>query len=121
MDERCFRTSLTCRFKQIKRADSVSIEVIERNIGGSIMRWLSGSVDYSSWFQLPEKFKYPLSIADIQFVVREIMESIDKPLLAPSRIPLWAEKNCPLVAIDAMNFEAKIMEKCDDFGTDEPR
>jgi hypothetical protein len=76
-------------------------------------------MDNGIGLQCFNKPKHSLSVADIDFVVHEIRNGTDQPLLIPSCVPLRTKKFRALVVIHPMQAAAPLTKEQGDFGADE--
>jgi len=106
-------------FKQVKRANCIGIEIVERNGRRAIVRRLGGGVDDGIGLELVEKVNYALTVADVELVMDETWEVTLEAFLVPTGIALWTEEGGALVVIQPMDIPAQGGEMDANFGADE--
>ena len=84
------------------------------------MGWLSSRMHDEIRTKLREETINTGPVADVQLVVAKARDKIAQAPLVPSGIPGRAEKDSPLVIVDAMNAIAQLPKKQAHFGADQP-
>jgi len=104
-------------FQQVEGTDRVHVEVVERPGGSQIMAELGSRMDNK---RRPKRFQeqvYATPVADIEFVVVEILVCGLEPALIPAGIAPGTEEIRAHVIINAMDFPVQFTKVINHFRT----
>ena len=104
-DKGSFRAMTAASFEKIQSAYSVSLEIVEGDVGSAVMGRLGSSMKDecgSNFFD--ERFD-AITGADIEFVMTKVWNAFLETLLVPASVTLRAEEDRALVVIYAMNLK----------------
>jgi hypothetical protein len=119
MHEGRFRAGLARRFEQVQRADSVRVEIVERDRRGPVMRRLRCGVHDQRRPDLPDEGEDSRPVAHVELMVNEARDQPRQARLVPACIPLRPEKRRALVVVQAVDGESLFMKKEADFRADQ--
>lgn len=120
VDKRRFRTGAASGFEQIQGPDGVGVEIVKRNRGRAIVRWLGSGMDNRIWLNFGHEVQNALPVADVEIVMRVVGDVRSEAVQRPTGIAFRSEKDRPLVVVDAEDAEAVSREVQANFRADQP-
>lgn len=120
VDKRRFRACAPSRLKQIQGPDGVGVEIVKRNRGSAIMRWLGRGMNNRIWLNFGHEVQNALPVADVEIVMRVVGDVRSEAVQRPTGIAFRSEKDRPLVVVDTENAEAVSRQVQANFRADQP-
>ena len=117
--ERGFGASATSGFEEVHGADGVGVEVIKGDGGGAVVAGLGGGVDDGVRLEAGNEVEDALAVADVEFVVGEVLELGSETFLVPTGVALGPEEDSTLVVVHTVDMPAELVEVTADFAADE--
>jgi hypothetical protein len=117
--ERGFGAGATGGFEKVYGADGVGVEVLKGDGGGAVVAGLGGSVNDGIGLEPGDEVEYALAVADVQFVVAEVLELRSETFLVPTGVALYPEEDSTLVIVHPVDPPAELVEVTADFAADE--
>ena len=117
--ERGFGASATSGFEEVHGADGVGVEVIKWDGGGAVVAGLGGGVDDGVRLEAGNEVEDALAVADVEFVVGEVLELGSETFLVPTGVALGPEEDSTLVVVHTVDMPAELVEVTADFAADE--
>ena len=119
VDERRLDAVHARRLQQVKRPHRIGVEVVERDARGAVVARLRRRVHDGVRLQLAQQRVNPRAVADVEFVMLEILPGAGEPLLHPSRVAAGSEEDRALIAVHSVHVPAECGEVGDHFRADE--
>lgn len=116
-----FRAGLTSGFEQVESANGVGVEVIEWYRSGAVVARLSCRVDDRIGLDLLNDCQDPVSVANVDLVMRILLDEAFKSLLVQARVALRSEEDGALIVVDAVDVPTEFGEVEADLGAYEAR
>src|SRR5262245_62439794 len=103
------------RFEKIQCATRIDVEIVKRPGSGQVVARLSCRVDNERRPNVSEQGLYVQTIADIEFMMFEILVLSLQSTLIPSRVDTSAEEVRAHVVVDTMKLPTVFIEIIDNF------